>query len=258
MKKLFILPVLALVVFSCKKESSDLETTPTLQVEKKNMGVYAVRTATWCGPCGGSLNNTQTIFENVKGYGVAMAFKDAFGEAQAPYGNNLFDKVPDMFGIATSVPTSFQNFNAVIPASINEHVDAIVVANGNYEIEFNGNELIINTTTKFFTDYSGDVYLAPYIIVDSLTGYQNDHPDSPETIHMKYAADIAYPNNRDLESKFEWGYLVSSGMVKNGYTVNLKFKAEKRDHWKNHNISIGMIYFKKVGNEFLFLNAFTK
>ena len=258
MKNLLFIPVIAVALFSCKKENSNLEPTPTLDVEKKNMGVYAVRTATWCGPCGGSLNNTQATFESNKDVAVAMAFKDAFSEAQSPYGSTLFDLVPDMFEIATSVPTSFQNFNATFPSSIAEHIDTTVTINGNYEIEFSGTAMTINTTTKFFDENVGEIYLAPYIIVDSLVGYQNDHPDSPETVHMKYVADIAYPSSRDTDSKFEWGYLVSSSLVKEGHTVNLQFKAEKRDHWQNHNISVAMIYFKKVGAKFVFLNAFTK
>lgn len=235
-----------------------MEVTPTLDVEKKNMGVYASRTATWCGPCGSNLNNTHEVFDNVKGYAVAMAFKDALGSAQAPYADYLFEKVPDAFGIATSVPASFQNFNVAVPASINEHLEAEVFVNGNYELLFNGNEITINTTTEFFKDFYGDVYLAPYIIVDSLVGYQNDHPDSPETVHMKYTANIAYPSSLTETSKFEWGYLVSAGQIKNGHKVNLQFKSNKIDHWKNNNISVGMVYFKKVGDEFLFMNAFTK
>lgn len=258
MKKLLFLPVFAIALFSCKKESSNLEPTPTLDVQEKNMGVYAVRTATWCGPCGSSLNNTQNNFEESKDIAVGMAFKDAFSEAQSPYGNFLFDQVDAMFDVGNSVPTSFQNFNADFPSSVMQHIDSAVVVNGNYEIEFNGNEMTINTTTKFFKNYLGEVYMAPFIIVDSLVGHQNDHPDTPETVHTRYVADIAIPSNRSEEAKFEWGYMVSSDMAKAGHVVNLQFKAQKRDHWKNHNISVGMIYFKKVGEKFVFFNAFTK
>lgn len=258
MRKYIWILAFSTLVLSCKKGNSDLEVTPTLDVEQRNMGVYAVRTATWCGPCGSYLDNTQSTFENVKGSAVAMAFKDAFSEAQSPFANVLFDKIPDMFETATSVPTTFQNFNAAAPASIVEHLDAEVKMNGNYEIIFNGNEMTINTATKFFKEYLGDVYLAPFIIVDSLVGHQNGHPNTPQTVHMKYVADIAYPSSRTSSSKFEWGYLVSAGAVKDGHQVNLQFKAEKRDHWKNHNISIGLIYFRKMGDRFIFLNAFTK
>jgi hypothetical protein len=249
---------LSILALSCKKGHSDLEVTPTLNVEQRNMGVFAVRTATWCGPCGSHLDNTQSAFENVKGSAVAMAFKDAFSEAQSPFADVLFDKLPGMFEIATSVPTLFQNFNAAAPATIAEHLESEVILNGNYEIIFNGNEMTINTTTKFFKEYLGDVYLAPFIIVDSLVGYQNQHPNSPQTVHMKYVADVAFPSSRTSGSKYEWGYLVSTGVVKKGHQVNLQFKAEKRDHWKNHNISVGMVYFRKMGEKFIFLNAFTK
>lgn len=258
MKKLLYISLFSTVILSCKKESSDLETTPTLQVEEKNMGVFGLRTATWCGPCGGSLDNSHDVFENAKGLAVAMAFKDAFSAAQSPFGSLLFDKVGDMFDLPNSVPSSFQNFNIDFPGSINEHLELEVTVNGNYEIEFNGNEMTINTTTKFFRNYTGDVYLAPFIIVDSLVGAQAGHPDTPNTVHMKYVADVAYPSSRTEEAKFEWGYLVSTSEVKAGHEVNLQFKAMKRDHWQNHNISIGMIYFRRIGNEFRFLNAFTK
>ncbi len=258
MKKLLVLSMFSLAFVACKKETSNLQTTPTLDVEMKNMGVYGVRTATWCGPCGNSMNGTHQIFENVKGYAVAMSFKDAFSEAQSPYGNYLFDKVTEMFDLGNSVPTSFQNFNADFPASINEHLDTTVILGGNYEIEFNGNEMTINTTTKFFMDYSGEVFVAPFIIVDNIVGYQNGHPDSPNTVHKKYVADIALPTTRLPENKYEWGYLVSYGMVKNGHTVNLKFTAQKNANWANNNISIGLIYYRKVGDRFKFLNAFTK
>lgn len=258
MKKLVYLSLLSVAIYSCNKETSDLTVTPTLDVEMKNMGVYAVRTATWCGPCGNSMDNTHQVFDNMKDVAVAMAFKDAFSEAQSAYGNFLFDKVTEMFDLGNSVPTYFQNFNADFPASINEHLDTTVILSGNYEIEFNGNDMVINTTTKFFMDYVGEVFVAPFIIVDGIVGYQNGHADSPNTVHKKYVADVAIPATRLPENKYEWGYLVSFGLVKNGHTVNLKFTAQKDSSWANHNISVGLIYFRKVGNELKFLNAFTK
>ena len=258
MKNLLYISLLSASLFSCNKESSNLDTTPTLEVEKKNMGVYASRTATWCGPCGGSLYNTHDVYNNLIGYGVAMSFKDAFSEGQAPYANNLFDKVAEAFDLPNSVPTSFQNFSSTSTPSINEHLEDSVVVSGNYELTFNGNEMTINTTTKFFKEFYGDVYIAPYIIVDSLVGYQNGNPDGANTVHNRYTADIAYPSTKEEDSKFEWGYLVSAGEVKNGHTVNLQFKAQKASIWQNKNISIGLIYFKKVGSQFVFMNAFTK
>lgn len=260
MKKLLYIPVVLSLLIACKKPVSDLETTPILDVEEKNMGVYAVRTATWCWACGTSMNASHNFWELNKEEGVGMAFKDAFsGEfgQHSDWGSHLFSVVAAQFEISTSTPTNFQNFNY---NSVNEHTSSsVVVVNGNYEIDFNGNDMTIRTTSKFFSEYTGDIYLAPFIIVDDLVGYQTDHPDSPNTVHKRYVADVAVPINKSAEDdKHEWGYLISSGDVKRDHTVNMTFKATKKAHWANNKISIGMIYFRKVGNQFFFLNAFTK
>ena len=257
MKKLIYIPLVLAALTACKKPVSDLQETPTLEVEKKNMGVLGVRTATWCGPCGQSLNGTQDLFEQNKHLVVGMAFKDAFYESQSVWGDNLFEKVNEMFDIGSGVPTSFQNFKH---NTVAEHINPnnIVVVSGNYEIDFSGNDMNIRTTTKFFTDYEGEIYLAPFIIVDDIVGAQNSHPDTPNTVHKRYVADVAFPANKDIDSKFEWGYMISAGAVKDGHTLNFNFKGTKLPHWENSNISIGMIYFRKVDGQFVFLNAFTK
>jgi len=261
MKKLILVPVLLTMAFACKKPVSDLETTPTLDVEEKNMGVWGVRTATWCGPCGSSLNGTQDIFEQNKHLVVGMAFKDAFigaEGAQSDWGNHMFDVVAGQFDLGSSVPTTFQNFNTGTPGTIAEHLAAEVVVNGNYEIDFNGNDMVIRTTTKFFTNYEEQVFLVPFIIVDDLVGYQTSHPESPNTVHKRYVADVALPVNKASEDKNEWGYLISDRFVKEGHTVNMTFKATKKSQWANQNVKIGMVYFRKIGNQFFFLNAFSK
>ncbi len=258
MKKIIYLVGFLAFTTACKKPVSDLEVTPTLEVEKKNMGVLGVRSATWCSVCGAGLNNTQNVLELNKNQAVGMVFKDAFsGEfgSHSDWGNNLFSKVATQFGLATSVPTNFQNFNH---NSVQEHVEGQTVVNGNYDIQFNGNEMIIRTTTKFFTQFEGEVYIAPFVIVNNLVGAQIGHPQTPNTVHTRYVADVAYPVNKDEESKFEWGYMISAGVVRDGHTVNMDFKSIKKSHWSNNNISIGLVYFRKVGNDFIFINAFTK
>jgi hypothetical protein len=249
---------LTALLFACKKPVSDLEISPTLDVEEKNMGVMILRTATWCGPCGASLNNSQTTFEENKDFAVGMAFKDAFSGqfgAHSDWGNHLFQRIAAQFDLPSGVPNSFQNFEF---NSIFEHLQAPTIINGNYEVDFQGDELTINTTTKFFTQFEGDVYLSPFIVVDSLVGYQNGHPDGVNTIHNRYVADVAIPVNKTIDAKFEWGYMVSAGVVKEGHQVNMTFKTSKKPHWEQKNISVALIYFRKAGNGLFFINAFTK
>lgn len=222
------------------------------------MGVMGLRTATWCGTCGASLNNSHSIFEENKHIAVGLAFKDAFNGQLGPHsdwGNNLFQKVAGQFELPPGVPNNFQNFNF---NSIFEHLQAPTIINGNYEVVFQDDDIIINTTTKFFTQFEGEVYLAPFIVVDGLVGYQYGHSDSPNTVHNRYVADVAAPINRTVDDKFEWGYMISAGVVKEGHHVNMAFKASKKPHWEQENISVAIVYFRKAGNGFYFVNAFTK
>jgi hypothetical protein len=243
---------------ACKKPISDLDISPTLEVEEKNMGVMILRTATWCGTCGVSLNNSQTIFEDNKDFAVGMAFKDAFNGpfgSHSDWGSHLFHKVAAQFDLPTGVPNNFQNFAV---NSVFEHLQAPTIINGNYELDFQADELIIKTTTKFFTQFEGDVYLAPFIVVDSLIGYQNGHPDGVNTVHNRYVADVAIPINKNIDAKFEWGHMISAGVVKEGHLVNMTFKSSIKQHWEQEHVSVALVYFRKAGNGFFFINAFSK
>lgn len=261
MKKIMFISIVFLALSACKKENSDKETTETLTVEEKNMGVFAQRTATWCGPCGASMNGTQDNMSNqlAQGRAVPMSFKDNFiglnGMSHSNWGDYLFGEVLDQFEIESSVPHSFYNFTQ---SSIDEHVLDTVVLSGNYNIDFDGNKMTIKTTTQFFQSYLGDVYLAPFVIVNDLVGSQLEHPDTPNSIHKHFVADVAYPTGFAPEDKSAWGYRVAAGQMPKGQKINMEFTLEKKAHWVNSNISIAMVYFRKVDNQYIFLNAFTK
>jgi hypothetical protein len=258
MKSLPLAIVLAFFMLSCAKQESELQLTPTLDVEKKNMGVYGIWTTTTCFACGDRLNASHNLWEQNRNVAVGMAFKYAFTGSNGPHsvwGTHLFDLFGPQFGLEPGWPQDFSNF---MSGTVAEHLSNDVILNGNYELKFEGNEITINTTTKFFSDFTGDVYLAPFIIVDNLVGHQVGHPDTTNTVHQRYVADVAYLANKDVNSKQEWGYLISSQSVRDGHTLNLKFKAQKMNHWNNSDISIAMIYFKKAGNQYVFLNAFDK
>lgn len=242
-------------LLACRK-TTKMEPTDNLTVDEKNMAVIAKRTATWCGPCGSS---GFPMFENLKAqYGdnaVYMAWKDAFVSDE---GSQLFDTVGPAFNLGNAVPTFFVNFQKVWNDSmVLAHLNAdYVIANSNYDMTVEGDRVLLKTTTQFFTDVDGIYYIAPYMIVDNIVGYQNGHPDENNTIHPSYVAKIAKPVT--LNNKSDFGYQITSDGASRGLTVNLEFEAERSPTWNARDISFALIIFKKQSWGLEFINAFTK
>ena len=256
MKKLITILLIITAFISCRKTSPMEITEDNLKVEEKNMAVIAKRTATWCGPCGSS---GFPLFENLKSqYGddaVYMAWKDAFVTNE---GSHLFDTVGPAFNLGNSVPTFFANFQKDWNDSmVKSHINAdYVIANSNYDMSVEGQRVVLKTTTQFFTDVEGEYYLAPYMIVDNIIGYQNGHPDENNTIHHNYVARIATPTT--INGSEDFGYQITTNGANRGLVVNLEFESEKSPLWKSRDISFALIIFKKQPWGLEFINSFTK
>jgi len=256
MKKLITLVLIMSAIVSCRKTSPMESSKDTLKVEEKNMSVISKRTATWCGPCGSS---GFPLFENLKTqYGndaVYMAWKDAFVTEK---GSHLFDTVGPAFNLGNSVPTFFANFQKDWNDSmVKSHINAeYVIANSNYDMSVEGQKVSIKTTTQFFTDVEGEFYIAPYMIVDNIVGYQNGHPDENNTVHHNYVASIAIPTTVNGDSDF--GYQITTKGADRGFTVNLNFETNKNPTWQTRDISFALIIFKKQSWGLEFINGFTK
>ena len=257
MKKIIIILFTTMLFVSCKKTSPMVESDNTLEVSETNMGVIGKRTATWCNPCG---DWGFPQFESLKdkwGYDdiAYMAWKDAF---VSPKGSELFDEVGPQFNLGGGVPTFFFNFLPTAPDSVlTKHIDAeYVIVNSNYDMVVSGDNIKLNTTTKFFLDVDGEYLLAPYLIVDNIIGYQNGHPDGNFTTHKNYVAGIAKPTTINEFRNF--GYQITTNGAKRGYTINLDFEIDKNTTWKTKDISFVLLIFKKQSWGLEFINAFTK
>lgn len=251
-------------MFGCNKESSGLEQSNMLEVEERNRGVIAKRTATWCGPCGGfgwnAFNNHKNTFEDDAVY---LAFKTAFnsnsGGLVSAQGNSLYNKVLDLFNIESGTPRFFFNFDkdASSPVqAVSNHVNSPVYVNSNYEMRLQTETILLETTTKFFRDTVGEFAIVPFLILDGIEGPQDGHADSPNVAHDKFVADIARPVT--LDESEEWGYSFVSGEIKKGLTMNLTFEVDRKPEWQEENISFTIVIFKKEGNQYKFINAFAK
>ena len=256
MKKIVLGLLIATAFVACRKTSPMEESENTLEVTESNMAVIGKRTATWCGPCGSwGFPQFESLKESYKGKAVFMAWKDAFTTVE---GSTLYTEVGPTFNLGTNVPTFFYNF---IPNAndsiITKHIESdYVEANANYEMEVSGEKVMLKTTTKFFSEVSGEYYLAPYMIVDGIIGYQNGHADGNNTIHHNYVARIAKPTT--VSSIENFGYQLTTNGASRGYTINLEFEAKKEVSWKTKDISFGLVIYKKEPWGLQFVNAFTK
>ncbi len=256
MKKIVLGLLVATVFVACRKTSPMEESENTLEVTEANMAVIGKRTATWCGPCGSwGFPQFESLKQTYKGKALFMAWKDAFVSDE---GSELFREVGPEFNLGSSVPTFFYNFIADAHDSvITQHIESdYVVASANYDMEVSGQNVSLKTTTKFFANVEGVYYIAPYMMVDNIVGYQNGHDDGNNTIHHNYVARIAKPTT--VSSVKNFGYQLTTNGAERGYTVNLDFTAKKDVTWNTKDISFGLVIYKEEPWGLQFVNAFTK
>lgn len=253
---LFLSLFSVLALGACKKVSTE-EPTPTLEVEKKNSVLIAKHTWTGCGPCGGwGFTNFQSLMDNNPDE-VHIAFKRG---NVGGYDNQLiYDFFQSTFGIPGATPTFHNNLDASLSVGqAKDQMDATgVIANANYEMNIQGNKIVLNTTTKFFKETQGTFRIAPYLIVDNLIANQTGHPDGANTAHKKVPVDIARPVGAGTSNYA--GYVIADGDIKNGYTVNLECEVDIDPSWDPNDISFAIMIFRDAGaGTYQLINTFTK
>ena len=247
----------ALILGSCQKKSEEVA-TPTLEVAEHNSTLIAKHTWTGCGPCGGwGFDNFENAIENNPSE-VHIAFKR--GNIGGFANQAIYDHFQTAFEIPGATPTFHNNLNADINISTAQQAQAAaeVILNANYAMEFEGDKIKLHTTTKFFQNTEGRYRITPLLIVDNIVAPQTGHPDTPNTLHKRVPVDVAVPIDGVTAASYD-GYLIASGDIKEGYTVNLECEVDRDPSWANEDISFAILMFKENSDGSLeFVNAFTK
>ncbi|MFT6500472.1 MAG: hypothetical protein ACJASQ_000581 [Crocinitomicaceae bacterium] len=255
-KSIVLMMIAAVLVGSCAKKSEEVA-TPTLEVEENNSILIAKHTWTGCGPCGGwGFTNFENLITSNPDE-VHVAFK--MGNV-GPYNNNaIYDHILTAFEIPGGTPKFHNNLNASLGVALAGQMqdDAGVILNANYEMEFtDDNKIKLNTTTKFFQNTEGKYRLAPFLIVDNIEAPQSGHPDTPNTLHKKVVVDIARPYDIPFDYN---GYLIASGEIKTGHTINLECEVDRDPSWAKEDVSFALLMFKEnPDGSLVFVNAFSK
>lgn len=114
---------------------------------------------------------------------------------------------------------------------------------GSFYIE--GDKLILNTKTKFWSDTNGEYYLAGFVVEDSVVGPLILHPD--EVFHSCVLRTVMMPDT------FPWGQLLVNGAVKADTEISRSFQAQLNlEQWDTSKLSVILAVYKKDGfyNEF--------
>jgi|TARA_B110000908_G_C10206619_1_gene428073 hypothetical protein len=247
----------ALILGSCQKKSEEVA-TPTLEVAEHNSTLIAKHTWIGCGACGAwAFEQFANSIENNPNE-VYIAFKQ--GDIGEFANQAIYDHFQAAFEIPTATPTFHNNLNADIDISTAQSAQeaAGVVMNANYTMELDGDKIKLHTTTKFFQTSEGRYRITPLLIIDNIIAPQAAHPDTTNTRHKKVPVDVAAPIGGVTEPSYD-GYLIASGDIKAGYTVNLECEVDRDPSWATEDISFAILMFKENSDGSLeFVNAFTK
>ena len=241
-------------VMSCRKSPEVLNETKTLDVEEQNMSLITKFTGTGCSPCGSSgYTKFEGFKEQYKGKATFLAFRSG---VSMPNYYQAKTAIADEFALRTSTPSFSYNYIQDDSKQVMNHIDAPVIANSNYNLSISGDMLNLKTTTKFFKNVSGDYFILPYVVVNGIVGYQNNHPDSPNTKLDKNVAGIAHPTTF-IQLEY-LGYTIGAGKILKGYTANLDFEYKVDPSWDKDKIEVVLVLLKRENGKYTFVNSFTK
>lgn len=211
-----------------------------------------------CGPCGGW---GWAAWENLYTPFVGKAFSwsnygDGFsnGHFRSEELNPTMDQIEDRFfsGGKPSFLTNNTDYDQSTTAaenaantSLTQTADVSAVLNSNIE----GDQLTINTQVKFFNDLSGEYYVAAYLVEEGPVAYQAGHPDGANTKHHRVM--------RGSLSSSAWGEQIVAANASAGDEYTKTFTATIPSNYNKDNFSYGVVIWKKVGQVFLYVNAYS-
>jgi len=273
MKKITLILTLAFlssVVFqSCDKNNglTPPQTTPTnptssISVEQKNMGLIFKFTGTNCYYCGDwgwtMFKDLTTQFHKKDAVCIAAYSQNTFAKLLiSPIATDFDRKVPVSKGYPTftgnfvdawSGGNTFAGMNNVISTNVNNHKNAEVVANTGFKSTITGNEMSIETNTKFFKSAEGEYYLGVYLLEDGVVASQSGPNGGPNAIH----------DNVLRGGNSSWGELLTSGSIEANKNFEKTIKITLDPSWNSSKLSVFTILWKKNGANYDFVNAYIK
>lgn len=276
MKKITLILSMALtslfVFQSCDKDETKVvqpivttDSTPkdtSIAVEKKNMGLVFKFTGTNCYYCGDwgwtMFKDLTTQFHKKDAVCIAAYSQNTFAKLLiSPIATDFDRRVPVSKGYPTftgnfvdawSGGNTFAGMNNVISTNINNHKNADVIVNTGFKTSVEGDEMTVETNTKFFKSAEGDYYLGVYVLENGIVAAQSGPKGGPNAVH----------DNVLRGGNSSWGELIATGTIDAEKSFNKTIKIALNSSWKKENLTVFTIIWKKNGTKYDFVNAYIK
>ncbi|KAA5536414.1 Omp28-related outer membrane protein [Taibaiella lutea] len=219
--------------------------------DMKSRSVVFKFTETWCGPCGEwGWELAEDIIGDLgdKGYYIGVMGSSTPATMDA----NCYDAFESNFPI-TGYPTFMVNNTdgGFILSSVQNvynpvYTTAPVVSPaGVYTIA--NNKITLNTKTKFWSNTTGDYYVAAYVVEDSVLATQNGQTGMVGHHHI-----LRGSMNTDLSP---WGQNLVNGSVNANAEYTKAFTMDIAQGWVANKLEVYVIIYKKEGTTYKVVNA---
>lgn len=267
-----LLALIAITATSCKKKQgcTNPEAVNFDAEAKKDNGlcvnITEVRkatliefTAVWCGPCGSwGTEAFRNAIEANKPNVVPIA-SHAYSGAPDGMTNVYTTGFKNNFSISQWPNFQVGNYYKATSTNFTTEMNAIlaedIIANGALVFTINGGMISIKSKVNFFREGTGNYYLAVYIMEDDIDGSQG----APAGFDQNGDNSSTYTHDHVLRSGAVddvFGEGFASGTISAGSKFSKEYSVGVNSEWVEANLYVIGVIWKKVGNEYQYVNAF--
>ena len=210
-------------------------------------------TATWCSNCGSwGWDFMELALDAHEDEALFLG-----AHYSGDFENDLGDFIDQNFS-AIGQPVFFlgnedlvvtrNNVNArlqTLSDGINQQLAMSPVANTGIKVRLSGNQLQVNSKTRFFQSANGEYYLAMYVVENDILNRQASQSGDVE--HPYVARAFMHDNPE--------GILISQGSVQAGTEFDESFSITSDSEWDMDNIHVYAILWEKQASRYIYLNG---
>ncbi len=252
MKKLYLV---FLVLFSINSFSQ------TIEVPESKKALLFKATANWCAPCGYYHYVTEEFYTN---HSDTILFLNGH-VASSTVGDPFSGDMHNLFHNSGGIP-SFSLSGVHLPDwpptidMINDEAENFfaseIGANIAFEYEIVGDELTINTTTKFFQDLNADnFYVGALVVENNIEVSQNNNGEYEDVIQHRVLRTVLGELNDMGSGKKLWADEITTGAVSSGSFFDHTLTKTLDSDWNYEEIEIIVVIWERNGDVFTALSS---